>query len=152
MLKKILIALVLVIGLQAMPAASLVEVPLVYAEENPPAPDEPEPGDIDSPSFMFDLSSVTHEAIEGTTRQGWIRQGINYFFERIIGFLATVIGSLAVLMLSVGGFLMLSSAGNETQYEKGRNYAKYALIGLGVTLMAYVMVSLVQLLIKSIYA
>lgn len=149
MFKKILITLVLIIGLQAMPVVFLVEVPSVYAEENPadPAPGE----DIDSPTFMFDLSAITHEAIEGSTRQSWIRGGVNYFFERVIGFLATVIGSLAVLMLVVGGFLMLSSGGNETQYEKGKNYAKYALIGLGITLLAYVMVNLVQLLIKSIY-
>lgn len=145
MLKRILIALVLIIGLQAMPVVSLVQVPLAYAEDPPPGET------LDDPTFMFDLTAITHEAIEGSTRQSWIRGGINYFFERIIGFLATVIGSLAVLMLSVGGFLMLSSAGNETQYEKGKNYAKYALIGLGVTLMAYVMVTLVQLLIKSIY-
>ena len=149
MFKKILIALALVIGLQFMTAGFLIQAPAVYAEEDPA---EPAPGeDIDAPSFMFDLSSVTHEAIKGSTRQSWIRQGINYFFERAIGFLATVIGSLAVLMLVVGGFLMLSSAGNQTQFEKGQNYAKYSLIGLGVTLMAYVLVSLVQLLIKSIY-
>lgn len=127
-----------------MPAV-VFQAPTVYAQDETPGED------IDDPTFMFDLSSITHEAIKGSTRQSWIRGGINYFFERIIGFLATVIGSLAVLMLSVGGFLMLSSAGNETQYEKGKNYAKYALIGLGVTLMAYVLVSLVQLLIKSIY-
>ncbi len=100
---------------------------------------------------MFDLTNVTHQSIEGTVRQGWIRGGINYFFERIIGFLAAVIGSLAVLMLSVGGFMMLSSGGDETRYEKGKNYAKYSLIGLAVTLMAYVLVTLVQLLITSIY-
>ena len=101
---------------------------------------------------MFDLSAITHEGIEGSTRQSWIRRGINYFFERAIGFMAAIIGSLAVLMLSLGGFLMLSSGGDETNYEKGKNYAKFALIGLGVTLMAYVLVTLVQLLVTSIYA
>lgn len=149
MLKKILIALVLTVGLQATSVGVFTQLPHALAQEDPA---DPSPGeDVDDPTFMFDLSSITHESIEGSTRQGWIREGINYFFERIIGFLAAIIGSLAVLMLSVGGFLMLSSAGNETQYEKGKNYAKYALIGLGVTLLAYVMVSLVQLLIKSIY-
>jgi hypothetical protein len=149
MLKKILIALVLVISLQAMPATDFVLAPVVLAQEDPA---DPSPGeDVDDPTFMFDLGTITHESIEGSTRQGWIRQGINYFFERIIGFLAAIIGSLAVLMLSVGGFLMLSSGGDETRYEKGKNYAKFALIGLAVTLLAYVLVSLVQLLIRSIY-
>ena len=149
MLKKILIALVIVIGLQAMPVMVFDAIPVACAQEDPA---DPSPGeDVDDPTFMFDLSAITHESIEGSTRQGWIRRGINYFFERIIGFLAAVIGSLAVLMLSVGGFLMLSSGGDETRYEKGKNYAKYSLIGLAITLLAYVLVSLVQLLIRSIY-
>ena len=147
MFKKILIALVLAIGLQAMPAV-FFEAPAVYAQD----PTQPPPGEsLESESFMFELGTITHEAIKGSTRQSWIREGINYFFERIIGFLAAIIGSLAVLMLMVGGFLMLSSAGDETRYEKGKNYAKYSLIGLTIALLAYVLVTLVQLLIRSIY-
>ncbi len=143
MLKKILIALVIIIGLMVMPVPFLSDAPAVYAQGD---------GDIDSTNFMFDLNALTHEGIEGSTRQNWIRGGINYFFERIIGFMAAVIGSLAVLMLSIGGFMMLSSGGNENMYNKGKGFAKYSLIGLAVTLLAYVMVTLVQLLISSIYA
>lgn len=145
MFKKFAIALVIVIGLLAVPAVFMAEAPAVFAA------DPPEAGDIDSPEFMFDLTPITHEAIKGTTRQSWIREGVNYFFERAIGVMATVIGSLAVLMMTFGGFLMLSSAGDEPQYEKGRNYAKFAIIGLAFTLTAYILVTLVQLLIKSIY-
>lgn len=145
MFKKILIALVLLGGLMAMPRFFDGAVTPVMAGNPPPE------GGIESGGFMFDLSAITHTAIKGSTRQSWIRSGINYFFERIIGFLAAVIGSLAVLMLSIGGFLMLSAAGDETRYEKGKNYAKYALIGLGFTLSAYILVTLVQLLIRSIY-
>ncbi|MFH0838021.1 MAG: hypothetical protein V1880_02035 [Patescibacteria group bacterium] len=145
MLKNIMIVLVLVIGLQAMPVGFLSQAPVTYAAN-------PEPGEtIDDPSFMFDLSAITHEGITGTTRQSWIRQGINYFFEKIIGFLAAVIGSLAVLMLSVGGFMMLASGGDENMYNKGKGFAKNSLIGLTITLLAYILVALVQLLITSIY-
>lgn len=111
------------------------------------------PGEnIDSGGFMYNLDSITHPGIETTVRQGWIRRGVNYFFENIIGFMAAVIGTLAILMISVGGFLMLSSAGNEQMYEQGKNYVKFALIGLAFTLSAYLLVTLVQLLIQSIYA
>jgi hypothetical protein len=149
MFKKVAIALVLVISLMAVPTVFATDPPASTGSSSGSNP--PPEGNLDSAGFMFDLSSITHTAIKGTTRQSWIRQGINYFFERGINVMATVIGSLSVLMLSVGGFLMLSSAGDETQYEKGKNYAKYSLIGLGVTLMAYVLVTLVQLLITSIY-
>lgn len=113
---------------------------------------EPESGDIDSSNFMFDLSSVTHEDITGTSRQSWIRKGINYFFERIIGVMAAVIGGLSVLVMSYGGLLILTSAGGENQYQKGVSYVKYSLIGLAFVLGAYLLVTLVQILIKSIYA
>jgi hypothetical protein len=112
---------------------------------------EPPVGEIDSGSFMFDLNPIVHEGITGSTKQSWIRQGVNYFFERIIGFMAGTIGTLALLMISVGGFLVLSSAGNETQYQKGLSYVKYGAIGLAITLSAYILVTLVQLLITSIY-
>lgn len=145
-MKKILIALVLVVGLQMMPGFFVADTPVVQAQGTAPE------GSLESENFMFDLSSITHEGIEGSTRQGWIRRGINYFFERIIGFMATVIGSLAVLMMSIGGFRMIiSRGGDEAQYTQGKQMVLYSLIGLGVTLMAYIMVSLVQLLIVSIY-
>ncbi len=145
-MKKILIALVLVVGLQMMPGFFVADTPVVQAQGTAPEVS------LEYENFMFDLSSITHEGIEGSTRQGWIRRGINYFFERIIGFMATVIGSLAVLMMSIGGFRMIiSRGGDEAQYTQGKQMVLYSLIGLGVTLMAYIMVSLVQLLIVSIY-
>jgi len=140
-LKQILFALTLVACLQ------VIGVPVSSAQSPTPAPGT----SIDSGTFMFDLTPVTHEAIRTETRQGWVRRGINFFFERIITFLAAVIGGLSVLVLSIGGFLMLSSAGDETRYEKGKNFAKFSIIGLIVTLSAYILVTLVQLLIRSIY-
>jgi len=111
------------------------------------------PGEgLDEAGFMFDLSVITHEDIAGSSRQKWIRGGINYIFERIIGVLAATIGGLSVLVMSYGGFLILSSAGNENQSQKGKSYIKYALIGLAFTLGAYILVTFVQLLIRSIYA
>ncbi len=122
-----------------------ISTPVAMAQNLPPG------SQLDEESFMFDLGVITHEGIEGGTRQSWIRKGINYFFERIIGFMAGIIGTLAVLMLAYGGFMILASAGNENLYQKGMAYVKYSLIGLAVTLSAYILVTLVQLLVKSIY-
>lgn len=114
-------------------------------------------GSIDSPDFMFSLSGsggghdtgIVHPDINP---QSWIRGGINYIFERVIGLMAAVIGGLSVLVMSFGGFLILSSAGDENQVTKGKGYIKYALIGLATALSAYILVTAVQILIKSIYA
>jgi hypothetical protein len=115
------------------------------------AADTPPGEGLDDTNFVFDLTSITHEDIAGSSRQNWIRQGINYIFERVVGLMAATIGSLCVLVMSYGGFLILSSAGDETQYGKGKHYILYSLIGLAFTLGAYVLVSAVQLLIRSIY-
>ncbi|MBN2087753.1 hypothetical protein JW758_05380 [Candidatus Peregrinibacteria bacterium] len=114
-------------------------------------------GDLESPDFMFSLSgsgdphdtSIVHPDIDPGS---WIKGGINYVFERVITLMAAVIGGLSVLVMSYGGFMILSSAGDENMVTKGKGYIKYALIGLAVALSAYILVTAVQILIKSIYA
>ena len=116
-----------------------------------------ESSNLDSGEFTFQLggTSVNPDATgivhSDINPQKWIRRGINYIFERVIGVLAASIGGLSVLMMSVGGFLILSSAGNENQYQKGTNYIKYSAIGLAVALGAYIIVTAVQLVVKSLY-
>ena len=107
---------------------------------------------LDDAGFVFDLGNITHEGIVTTTRQAWREEGINYVLGRIIQVLAGVIGGLSVLVMSFGGFLILSSAGSETQYGKGMNYIKYALIGLAFSLLSYMLVLGVQLIVKNLYS
>ena len=106
---------------------------------------------LDDPNFSFDLNAITDQGITGTIKQRWIRGGVNYFFGRVIGFMAGVIGGVAVLIMVYGGFLILSSAGSEDLYQKGVDYIKYSALGLAAVLSAYILVNAVQLLINSIY-
>lgn len=127
--------------------------PVVSAEERGLLMANLQPAEtLDDPNFTFDLNVITDQGITGTVRQRWVREGVNYFLGRVIGFLAGVVGGLAVLMMSYGGFLMLSSAGSEDQYQKGVDYLKYSAMGLAAVLSAYILVNAVQLLIRSIYA
>ncbi len=64
---------------------------------------------------------------------------IVYFIEFIIG----ISGLVAVLFLVVGGFQLIMSGASEGQ-EKAKNTIKYALIGMVVVLVAWVIVNLVQ--------
>ena len=106
---------------------------------------------LDDAGYTFDVGSITHPGIISSTRRAWQEEGINYVLGRVIQILAGVIGSLSVLMMSFGGFLILSSAGSENQYGKGMNYIKYSLIGLACSLFAYMLVVGVQLIIKNLY-
>lgn len=158
MIKKITLLIVLTLSLSFIPLNTEFNVPVASAGNvnlnpnnvTPNNTSNPNPS-LDSGGFMFSLTPIVNQNIEGSVKQSWIRQGINYFFENVIGFMAAVIGTLCVLMMSLGGFLMIISGGNEVRYEQGKNYVIYSLIGLGVTLSAYILVTLVQLLIRSIY-
>jgi hypothetical protein len=134
--------LISTIGALAIPQNNITTPQVALAQDS---------GDLDSDEFIFDLNTITHKDIEGSTRQSWIRGGINYIFERIITFLAVTVGGLSVLVMSYGGLMILISAGDENQVTKGKGYIKYAAIGLVATLMAYILVTGVQILIRSIY-
>jgi hypothetical protein len=98
---------------------------------------------------MFDLGSVTHKDIKESE---WIKGGINYVFSRVITILAATVGAAAVMMMAIGGFLMISSAGSQERYDKGKGLIWKAVIGLVFVLGAYILVATVQLLIKSLFS
>lgn len=108
---------------------------------------------LNSSEFSFNLNAITHESIvkDKSTRLEWMNNGLNYFLEKTINVMATLIGTVSILMASIGGFMILFSAGDQSAYEKGINIVKYSLTGLAVTLSAYILVVSVQFLIKSIW-
>jgi hypothetical protein len=106
-------------------------------------------GHLQDPGFMFDVGVITHEDID---TQGWIRGGINFVFSKLIGIMAATIGSVAVLIIVIGGLRMIIYAGVPDEIEKAKGMMKKAALGLVFVLGAYIMVTAVQLLIKSIYA
>ncbi len=66
------------------------------------------------------------------------------FLLRIVNFLALSIATVAFVTVIIGGFMILTSAGNETQMNKGKEVLTYAIIGLVISLSAYYIVSFVQ--------
>ncbi len=103
---------------------------------------------IQDNQFKFDLGVVTHKDIK---ERNWIRKGLDFIFERVITIMAATVGAAAVLMMAIGGFMMISSAGTEERYTKGKGMIMRAIMGLGFVLGAYILVTTVQLLIKSIF-
>lgn len=110
------------------------------------------PNDIKSSEFTFPLEDVlAPPGMKSGDVGNWMKKGIDFFFERGITIMAGTIGTAAVLMMVIGGFLILSSAGNDTRINKGKAMIKNSLIGLAAVLGAYILVTTVQLLIKSIF-
>ncbi len=69
-------------------------------------------------------------------------------FGTLIGDIVTWIFNIAipisVLMVIWAGVIMLTSAGNESKYTKGKQYLKYAILGLTVVLIGRGFISLIQ--------
>lgn len=62
----------------------------------------------------------------------------------ITEFLTKVIGSVSFLVLIIAGIWMIISLGNEQQVTKAKGMFTYAILGLAISLAAYVLVIAVQ--------
>lgn len=63
---------------------------------------------------------------------------------RVVNFLAITIGSFAFLAIVIGGITMVTSAGRETQLQKGKDIIKFAITGLIVAFASYFITAFVQ--------
>lgn len=63
---------------------------------------------------------------------------------RIIEFATRLVGSIAVILLIVSGLQMILSQGNQQKLDDAKEVLKYAIIGLVVTFLSFVLVVFVQ--------
>lgn len=70
--------------------------------------------------------------------------GFNTIIVNVLTWGITIAGSVATLMLFVGGFMYVSAAGNESQIERAKKIIKGAIIGIIVMLLAGVIVTTVN--------
>lgn len=66
------------------------------------------------------------------------------FIIKIIKFLLTISGVVAVVAIMIGGFWYMTAAGNEEQAEKGKNTLTNFFLGLVVILMSYALVTILN--------
>jgi len=63
---------------------------------------------------------------------------------RIITFLLTFLAALAVLIILVAGVMYITSGGDEGKVETAKNWILYAIIGLIIALLGWVIVNIVS--------
>lgn len=63
---------------------------------------------------------------------------------RIIDFATQIIGSIAIILFIVSGFIYILSTGNQQTLDKAKDIALYAIIGLVVTFFSYVIAIFIQ--------
>lgn len=77
--------------------------------------------------------------------------GTNNFNDvvtKVANFLQIIALPIAVIMVLIGAFQMMTSAGDPEKFSKGRNTILYAAIGVFVVLIAGGIVSIIQSLFK----
>ena len=62
----------------------------------------------------------------------------------IINFITLVIGSIAMLLIILGGLLMIVSEGDENRLQRGKDILTSAIIGLVIAMASYLIVTFVQ--------
>lgn len=66
------------------------------------------------------------------------------FITTVIDFAITIMGSIAVILFIIAGFMMMTASGNPQKLDEAKDIIKYAAIGLIVALLSYVIVIFVQ--------
>jgi len=107
-------------------------------------------------SIQNSLKETTFDVTKNLTLDAEGSQDQNYFNNKdsnspiirfilaILNYLTLIIGTLAVLLIIIGGFLFMASAGNENTIDKGKDIIKYAIIGLVITFFSYMIIIFIQ--------
>lgn len=76
---------------------------------------------------------------------------VENFIRSIITVFAGLAGLVATLFLVAGGFIYITSSGNPERLDRGKSTITYALIGLAITIGAFVISQIVTTLAKSAF-
>ncbi len=93
-----------------------------------------------------DLAQPNCRALNGVSCQNTDLAGI---IIKILDFLLGIAFLIAVLMLVLGGFRYITSAGNEETAGKGKKTIFNALIGIAIVILSYVIVQVVNKTLSS---
>ncbi|MFC1640781.1 hypothetical protein ACFL2D_01885 [Patescibacteria group bacterium] len=62
----------------------------------------------------------------------------------VINWILIITGAFAILMLIIGGFRYITSAGNDKQVQAAKTTMTYAIVGLVIVLLSYVIAATIN--------
>ncbi|XLQ20037.1 MAG: pilin [Candidatus Moraniibacteriota bacterium] len=71
------------------------------------------------------------------------RNPIATVIQDVIKLLVGIVGGLSVLMIVVGGIMYMSSGGDQGKVDTAKNIIVYSIVGLVVSLLAWIIVNVV---------
>jgi len=142
------ITLILTGGFSTIPAdISPIAAKTAHAQEN-------NSNKEDLKSFQFNVNEILSLSEEDQPQE-YFNQGedgetpIVAFILSVINFALRIIGSIAIIILIIGGFMFMFAQGNQQKIDEAKDIVKYAIIGLLVTFLSYIIVITVQSLFIS---
>jgi hypothetical protein len=106
-------------------------------------------------TFAQNTNSPVNQGLNNIQTQAFPGQNGQTGANTVVGFIAMLIkivlfvsGALAVLFVIIGGIMYLTSAGNEEQATKGKKTITYALVGIIIIILSYVIVNVVVNLVN----
>lgn len=94
---------------------------------------------IAAPSFLKEIATIlgwgeTPSSVSGAT-------GILGILLNVLNFLLSILGVLAIIMLIIGGFMYLTSAGNDEMIDRGKKILIWSIVGVLVALGSLIIVN-----------
>lgn len=95
---------------------------------------------VAAPAFLKEIAGVlqwqdvTRSEVAGA-------QTFTQIGSKVLNFLLSIVGIVAIIMLVFGGFTYLTSVGDESKAEAGKKIVTYAIIALVVALSALILVT-----------
>jgi hypothetical protein len=123
----------------ALPGALAVGAGTSYAATTTP-PEQQQINDNLCKGSNLDLSSTAANNCNDQANAG---QSVTDIIKKVINILSVLIGAIAVVMIIIGGFRYVTSAGNAEGTKAARNTILYALVGLVVVALAQIIVHFV---------
>ena len=96
-----------------------------------------------SDSFTPADASFTYTPLEEIPGQGAPDDFVGYI-QALYLFVLSAVGIAGLLMAIIGGFIYVSSAGNSSQVEKGKEYIKDALIGIVIAFSSWLILNVIN--------
>jgi hypothetical protein len=117
-------------------------------------------GDIYDMQFNVKKNLKVNDFVEGegANEKKTIQQAASYFdakspivsfITKIIEFATYSIGSIAVILIIIAGFMFMVSQGNEQKLTSAKEVFQYAMIGLIIVFLSYIITIFVQAVFTS---
>jgi|JI8StandDraft_1071087.scaffolds.fasta_scaffold137015_2 Na+-driven multidrug efflux pump len=99
------------------------------------------PAMVSAAAFDTGLDKAQNSAgLPSTAAQG----GVVGFLSTILNWLLGILGVVALIAFVIAGFMYIFSAGDEEKAEKAKNTMLYAIIGVVVALIGYIIIKVIQ--------